>query len=275
MTDVQTAYAPANGLDMYYEVHGEGEPLILLHGAYMTVEMFGPLLAGLGRVRKVIAPELQGHGRTADIDRPMTYPDMGDDVAALIRHLEIEQADVVGYSMGGAAAVQLAIRHSELVRRLVVISAGFSSDAAPAEAQAMFETITPEMFAGSPMEEAYLRLAPNPDHFPQLVEKITALDTTPFDWADDVRAMTAPTLIVVGDSDGSTLDHTLEFFKLRGGGVMGDLAGLPESQLAVLPGTTHFVPPGYGVMDRHEWLLPMIMTFLDPPEPLPGPPMAP
>jgi pimeloyl-ACP methyl ester carboxylesterase len=275
MTEVQTGYAPANGLDMYYEVHGEGEPLILLHGAYMTVEMYGPLLPGLEERRRVIAPELQGHGRTADVDRPMTYPQMGDDVAALIRHLGIEQADVVGYSMGGAAAVQLAIRHPELVRRLVVISAGFSSDAAPPEAQAMFETITPELFAGSPMEEAYLRLAPNPGDFPKLVEKMTALDTTRFDWSEDIPGITAPTLIVVGDSDGSTLEHTVEFFKLRGGGVMGDLAGLPQSQLAVLPGTTHFIPPGYGVMDRHEWLLPMIATFLDPPEPPPGPPMAP
>jgi pimeloyl-ACP methyl ester carboxylesterase len=275
MTEVQTGYAPANGLEMYYEIHGEGEPLVLLHGAYMTVDMLGPLLSGLAKMRRVIAPELHGHGRTADVDRPMTYPQMGDDVAALIRHLGLEQPDVVGYSLGGAAAVQLAIRHPELVRRLVVISAGFSSDAAPAEAQAMFETITPEMFAGSPMEEEYLRLAPNPGDFPKLVEKITALDTTPFDWRDDVPGISAPTFIVVGDSDGSTLDHTVEFFKLRGGGVMGDLVGLPDSQLAVLPGTTHFIPPGYGVLDRHEWLLPMIATFLEPPEPPPGPPMAP
>ncbi len=269
MTD---GYAPVNDLNMYYEVHGEGEPLVLLHGAYMTVDMMSPLLSGLAQHRRVIAPEAHGHGRTGDADRPITYPQMGDDVAALLRHLGIEQADVVGYSMGGATAVQLAVRHPELVRRLVVISAGFSSDAAPAEAQAMFETITPEMFAGSPMEEAYQRLAPKPEDFPKLVEKITALDTTPFDWADEVRAMTAPTLVVVGDSDGSTLDHSVEFFKLRGGGVMGDLAGLPESQLAVLPGTTHFIPPGFGMLDRHEWLLPMIARFLDPPEPPPGPP---
>jgi pimeloyl-ACP methyl ester carboxylesterase len=274
MTEVETGYAPVNELSMYYEVHGEGRPLILLHGAYMTVDMFGPFLGGLAEGRQVIAPELHGHGRTADVDRPITYPGMADDVAALIRHLGIEQADVVGYSLGGATAVQVAIRHPELVRRLVVISAGFSSDAAPEEAQAMFETITPEMFAGSPMEAEFVRLNPRPEDFPKLVEKITALDTTPFDWSQDVRNISAPTLIVVGDSDGSTLDHTIEFFKLRGGGVMGDLAGLPESQLIVLPGTTHFIPPGYGVMDRHEWLLPMVRTFLDPAEPPPGP-MAP
>jgi len=272
MTEAQTGYAPVNDLNMYYEVHGEGSPLVLLHGAYMTVDMFGPMLPGLAKLRQVIVPELHGHGRTGDVDRAMTYPQLGDDVAALIRHLGIEQADVIGYSLGGAAAVQLAIRHPDLVRRLVVISAGFSSDAAPPDAQAMFETITPEMFAGSPMESEYKRLAPDPDAFPTLVEKITALDTNRFDWSEDVPKMSAPTLIVVGDSDGSTLDHTVEFFKLRGGGVMGDLAGLPESQLAVIPGTTHFIPPGYGIMDRHEWLLPMIATFLDPPEPPPGPP---
>lgn len=258
-------YAPANGLEMYYEDHGSGDPLVLLHGAYMTVDMFGPFLPGIAEVRRVIAPEARGHGRTADVEGPITYPQMADDVAALLRQLEIERADVIGYSMGGATAVQVAIRHPELVRRLVVISAGFSSDAAPAEAQAMFEQITPEMFAGSPLEEAYQRLAPNPEDFPKLVEKITALDTTPFDCKDDIPGISAPTLIVVGDSDGSTLEHTVEFFRLRGGGVMGDLAGLPESQLAVLPGTTHFIPPGHGVMDRHEWLVPMVRTFLDPP----------
>ena len=272
MTDGRTGYAPVNDLNMYYEVHGVGEPLLLLHGAYMTVDMMGPLLSGLARQRRVIAPEAHGHGRTGDADRPMTYPQLADDAAALLRHLGVERADVVGYSLGGATAVQLGVRHPELVRRLVVISAGFSSDAAPAEAQAVFETMTPEMFAGTPMEHAYQQLAPKPEDFPKLVEKITVLDTTPFDWADDVRGMTAPTLVVVGDSDGSTLEHSVEFFKLRGGGVMGDLVGLPESQLAVLPGTTHFVPPGYGMLDRHEWLLPMIARFLDPPEPPPGPP---
>jgi pimeloyl-ACP methyl ester carboxylesterase len=269
----ESGYAPANGLEMYYEVHGEGRPLVLLHGAYMTVDMLGPLLTGLAANHRVIAPELHGHGRTADVDRPITYPQMADDTAALMRHLGIENADVIGYSLGGATAVQVAIRHPDLVRRLVSISAGFSSDAAPKQAQEMFEAITPEMFAGSPMEEAYQRLAPRPEDFPTLVAKVTELDTTPFDWSEDVRGIQAPTLIVVGDSDGSTLDHTVEFFKLRGGGVMGDLAGLPESQLIVLPGTTHFIPPGYGMLDRHEWLLPMIERFLDPPEPPPGPPM--
>jgi pimeloyl-ACP methyl ester carboxylesterase len=228
--------------------------------------MMGPLIGGLAEHRRVIAFEAQGHGRTADVDRPLTYEQMADDTAALARELGVEHADVVGYSMGGATALQVAIRHPELVRRLVVMSASFRFDGMPAVAREMFPTITPELFKGSPMEEAYLRLAPHPEDFPKLVEKLTALDSTDFAWPDEqIRAIPAPTLVVLGDSDGVTLEHAVEMFKLRGGGVMGDLAGMPESQLAVLPGTAHFVPPGSGLLDRSDWLLAMIPPFLDPP----------
>ena len=264
-SDVQTGYAPANGLNMYYESHGQGPPLILLHGAYMTAEMMAPLAVGLAATRQVIVPEMQAHGRTADADRPITYEQMADDTAALARHLGFEQADVVGYSMGGGTALQLAIRHPGLVRRLVVASAGYRYDAMPPEAIAMFPSITPEMFAGSPMETEHQRLSPDPGGFPTLVEKLKTLDTTDFAWPDDdIRAIAAPTLIVLGDSDGVRLEHAVEMFKLRGGGVMGDLSGMPESQLAVLPGTSHFIPPGSGLLDRAEWLLAMIPPFLDP-----------
>lgn len=264
----QTGYAPVNGLEMYYEVHGSGPPLILLHGAYMTVDMMGPLLPGLAETRQVIAVEQQGHGRTADADRPITYEQMADDTAALGRHLDIDTADVVGYSMGGGIALQMALRHPDLVRKLVLASAGFASDGMPEIARAMFPSITPELFAGSPIEREYQRTAPNPGDFPVLVEKLKQLDTTEFAWPeDDIRAMAAPTLIVLGDSDGITLEHAVELFKLRGGGVMGDLAGLPDSQLAVLPGTAHFVPPGSGLLDRSDWLLAMIPPFLDAPMP--------
>ena len=257
-------YAPANELSMYYEVHGEGPPLVLLHGAYMTAGMMAPLAQGLAGIRQVIVPEMQAHGRTADVDRPLTYEQMADDAADLIRHLGLAPADVIGYSMGGGAALQLAIRHPELVRRLVIASAGYRYDAMPPEAIAMFPSITPEMFAGSPMETEYQRLAPNPEDFPVLVEKLKTLDTTDFAWPEeDVRGIAAPTLIVLGDSDGVRLDHAVEMFKLRGGGVMGDLSGMPESQLAVLPGTSHFIPPGSGLLDRSEWLLAMIPPFLD------------
>jgi pimeloyl-ACP methyl ester carboxylesterase len=266
-TDARTGYGPVNDLDMYYEIHGSGRPLILLHGAYMTIDMMGAILSGLAKTRQVIAVEQQGHGHTADVDRPLTYEQMADDTAALARHLEVDNADVVGYSMGGGIALQLAIRHPTLVRKLVVASASFASDAMHAAALEMFPSITPELFAGSPIEEAYLRTAPNPGDFPTLVEKLTQLDVTPFAWPEQaIQAIVAPTLIVLGDSDGIRLEP-VEFFKLRGGGVMGDLAGLPESQLAVLPGTAHFVPAGSGLLDRAEWLLAMIAPFLDPPMP--------
>ena len=182
--DPRSGYAPVNGLSMYYEVHGGGPPLLLLHGAYMTIDLMGPLLPGLAHARQVIAVELQGHGHTADIDRPITYEQMADDAAALARHLGIDHADVMGFSMGGGTALQLAIRHPGLVRKLVVASASFASDGMHAVALEMFPSITPEMFAGSPIEEAYLRTAPNPGDFPTLVEKLTRLDTTPFSWPE-------------------------------------------------------------------------------------------
>jgi pimeloyl-ACP methyl ester carboxylesterase len=266
--DSRGDYAEVNGLRMYYEVHGTGRPLVLLHGAYQTIDTMGPILPGLAETRRVIAPEMQGHGRTADVDRPITYEGMADDAAALIRHLGIDRPDAFGFSMGGGVALQLAIRHPGSVRRLVAASASFTSDGAQPELNEMVPTITPETFAGSPIEEAYLKVAPNPEDFPQLVEKLKRLDTTPFAWpAEDVRGIEAPTMVVVGDADAIRLEHAVELFRLLGGGAIGDLAGLPESRLAVLPGTSHFVPPGSGVLDRAEWLLPMIGEFLAAPMP--------
>jgi pimeloyl-ACP methyl ester carboxylesterase len=264
----RTGYAPVNDLEMYYEIHGEGPPLLLLHGAYMTVDSLGPILPGLAASRQVIAVEQQGHGHTADADRPLTYEQMADDNAAVLGHLGVDRADVVGYSMGGCIALQLAIRHPAVVRKLVVASASYTLDGMHAVALEMFPSITPEMFAGSPMEETYLRNAPNPGDFPKLVEKLKQLDTTEFAWSqDDIRGIAAPTMIVVGDSDVIRLEHVVELFGLLGGGVMGDVVGLPKARLAVLPGTTHFMPPGYGVLDRTDCLLAMILPFLDAPPP--------
>jgi pimeloyl-ACP methyl ester carboxylesterase len=262
--DSQAGYALVNGLEMYYEIHGTGQPLVVLHGAYMTIETMGEIVPSLAETRQVIAVELQGHGRTADVDRPLTYEQMADDVAALIGYLGIEQADVFGYSMGGGAALQVAVRHPEVVRNLVVVSASYTSDSMYPELLAMIETITPEVFAGSPIEEAYLRTAPNPEDFPNLVAKLKQLDMEPYVWPqEDIQGISAPTLLVIGDSDAIRPEHAVELFRLLGGGVMGDLAGLPKSQLAVLPGTTHFVPPGFGVLDRADLLVSMIGGFLD------------
>ena len=266
MNATEGDYAEVNGLRMYYEVHGEGRPLVLLHGAYMTVDAMGSILPSLAESRRVIVPEMQGHGRTADIERHITYESMADDVATLLGHLGIEEADVFGFSMGGGVALQLAIRHPGLVRRLVVASASYTSEGAHPEMLEMIPSLTPEAFAGTPIEEEYLRLAPNPEDFPTLVAKLKRLDMEHFAWPpEEIRGISAPTLLIVGDSDAIILEHAVEMFRLLGGGVMGDLAGLPESRLAVLPGTTHFIPPGSGVLDRAGWLLPMIGEFLDAP----------
>ncbi|MDX6707331.1 MAG: hypothetical protein QOI48_3177 [Solirubrobacteraceae bacterium] len=199
--DTQIGYAPVNDLSMYYEIHGRGRPLLLLHGAYMTIDTMGAILPGLAKTRQVIAVEQQGHGHTADVDRPLTYEQMADDTSALMRHLGIDDADILGYSMGGGIALQLAIRHPDQVRKLVVASASFASDGMHAVVLEMFPSITPELFAGSPIEEAYLLTAPNPGDFPKLVEKLTQLDTTPYAWPEeDIRGIAAPTLVVLGDS---------------------------------------------------------------------------
>ena len=266
--DPRTGYAPVNGLDMYYEIHGDGAPLLLLHGAYMTVDLMAPLVPGLAASRRVIAVEQQGHGHTADIDRPITYEQMADDTAALLGHLGVDRADVVGYSMGGGVALQLAIRHPAVVRKLVVASASYTSDGMHAAALQMFPSISPELFAGSPIEEAYLRTAPNPADFPKLVEKLKHLDTTEFAWpADDIRGdrrahPDRPRRLRRRPSRARR--RAVRAARRRGD---GRPRGLPKSQLAVLPGTTHFVPPGSGLLDRADWLLAMILPFLDAPEP--------
>jgi pimeloyl-ACP methyl ester carboxylesterase len=267
-TTPASGYAEVNGLRLYYEIHGAGEPLLLLHGAYMSIESaFGRMIPTLAARRQVIAVELQGHGRTADIDRPIRYELMADDVAALIRQLGLSQADIFGYSLGGGVALQLAIRHPELVRKLVAISATYKSEGMYPEVRAMIETITPEAFAGSPIEAEYLRLAPNKAGLPNLMRKLIQLDTEVQDWpAEDIRAITAPILLIIGDADVVRPEHTLELFRLLGGGVIGDFAGLPKARLAVLPGATHVT-----VMDQTDLLLAIIPRFLDEPIPEPQP----
>jgi pimeloyl-ACP methyl ester carboxylesterase len=188
---------------------------------------------------------------------------MADDVAALLRHLGTENADIFGYSMGGGVALQVAIRHPEVVRKLVVASASYTSEGVHPEVWATIETITPEVFVGTPWLEGYTRVAPNPDDFPTLVAKLKQLDGEPFSWPEEaIRAIAAPTLLIIGDSDATRPEHAVEMFRLLGGGVFGDIAGLPNSQLAVLPGTTHV-----GLVERTDWLVSMIEAFLNAPMP--------
>lgn len=261
---VETGYAPVNGVEMYYEIHGTREPLVLLNGAFATIELWGPILSGLASERQVIAVDLQGHGHTADIDRPFSYEQFADDVAALMEHLGIARADVVGYSLGGSTALQVAVRHPELVRKLVAISANYRTDGVYSELQDLIQTLTPDAFAGSPPEAAYFEVAPNPDDWPELFEKIKALEATEFAWPDsDIQAIAAPTLLVYGDSDSVRPAHMVELFELLGGGVPGDLAGLPKSRLAILPATHHVGV----VVERSSELVAIIEEFLAAPMP--------
>lgn len=267
-TDFKKGYASVNGLDMYYEIHGTGQPLVLIHGAFSAIgTSFGALLPELARTRQVIALELQAHGHTADIDRPLTLEGMADDVAAAIQQLRLGQADVFGYSMGAFVALQLVIRHPEVVRKLVLASVSFTlSGVHPGLMEGMGE-MTPEMMFGSQWHEEYLKIAPHPEHFARLFAKKTEMDRNTRDLSpEDIQAIKSPTLIIIGDSDLIRPEHAVEMFRLLGGGVFGDTpAGLPNSQLAILPGTSHV-----SIVSRSELLVPMITSFLDAPMPANG-----
>ncbi|MCW5713366.1 MAG: alpha/beta fold hydrolase [Bauldia sp.] len=256
---VSTGVAPVGEAGIYYEVFGEGPTLLLLHGAYTSINLnWGAVIPALAEHHQVIAIDAQGHGHTADVPgRPITYEGMADDAAGVLQHLGIATADVLGYSLGGGAALQLAIRHPEMVSRLIVASAGYSSDGYHPEILAGIEMLTPEMFAGTPLEADYMATAPNPADWPVLMEKLKALDAAPFDWSADVAAITAETLLIFGDADALRVPHIAEMFLLMGGGVAGDYAGIPRVRLAVLPGTTHV-----GVMMQPDLLLAIVEPFL-------------
>jgi pimeloyl-ACP methyl ester carboxylesterase len=256
-------YASVNGLQMYYEIHGEGQPLVLLHGAFSGIgTSFGKIIPGLSRSRKVVAFELQAHGRTADIDRPLTVEGLADDVAEAIRQLGLGQADVLGYSMGASVALHVVVRHPELVRKLVLASGSYNRAGVHPGLMEGLGEMKPEMMYGSPWHDEYMRIAPHPEDFNRLFAKKTEMDRQVKDLPGDaIRAIKAPTLLIIGDSDFTRPEHAVEMFRLLGGGVFGDTpAGLPNSRLAILPGTSHV-----GVADRADWLVSMVDEFLDAP----------
>jgi pimeloyl-ACP methyl ester carboxylesterase len=229
-----------NGMTMYYEVSGEGDPIVVLHGAYMNIPTMGEIVPMLAKTHKVYALEFQGHGRTTDIDRPIAYPNLADDVATFMDKVGLEKADVFGYSMGAAAGLQLAIRHPEKVDQLVAASVAYDAEGWQPEFKAFIPQMNVEMFVNMPFAEDYKKLAANPDGFPALVEKLIQLEKEPMAWEADVKALKTPVLIVTGDADVNTLEHAVSMFRLLGGGVMGDMGKpLPASRLAVLPGTSH------------------------------------
>ncbi len=270
-TPATTGYVAVNGLEMYYEIHGEDKggsrPLVLLHGAFSATDSsFGDLIPGLAEGRRVVAVDLQAHGRTADIDRPLTYENLASDVAAAIEKLGLGPADLYGYSMGAFVALQVVLRYPELVRKLVFMSATYNlSGVHPGLMDGLGE-MTPDMMHGSVWHEEYLRIAPRPEDFNTLFAKKTELDRGVQDVpSETLQAMTAPTLVIIGDSDLVRPEHAVEMFRLRGGGVFGDMPpGMPDSQLAIVPGASHVT-----IRERAELLVPMVARFLDgaaPPE---------
>lgn len=264
---VESGYAPINGLEMYYEIHGSdqgsGPPLVLLHGNLSTiVTSFGKVIPTLAETRRVIAIEQQGHGHTADIDRPFSVGQWAEDTTALLRHLGIEQADFFGYSSGGGVALDIALRSPDLVRKLVFAGGtSYSRDGFYPEMLAGSEKMKPDDLDGSPFQQAYASVAPHPENWRRLVMKVAEMDRATGGWSSDVIAsLKPPALLIIGDSDIVRPEHVVAMFRLLGGGVPGDIVGLPRSQLAILPGTTHVMIP-----DRAEWLASMALNFLDAP----------
>jgi pimeloyl-ACP methyl ester carboxylesterase len=255
-------YENINGLKMYYEVHGKGKgrPLVLLHGALSaTGTSFGRLLPTLARTREVIAIEQQAHGHTADIDRPLRVGQMADDTVALLRRIGVTKADIFGYSMGAGIGLDIGVRYPDMVRKLVLAAVTYNLDGLHPGLLEGIKDLKPEHLYGSPFHEEYLRIAPRPQDFARLVEQVKDLNANLPSWpASAIKALKSPALVVIGDSDIVRPEHAVEMFRLLGGGVPGDNVGLPASQLAILPGTTHVT-----LVDRADLLLPVIPAFLD------------
>jgi pimeloyl-ACP methyl ester carboxylesterase len=241
-------YADVNGINLYYETHGAGRPMILLHGGLGSGEMFGPILPTLADHHQVIVVDLQGHGRTGDIDRPLDVRLMADDIAALVDHLGLQKPDVVGYSLGGGVAFQVAIKYPEKVGRLVSASANIRRDAIypeMLEQQGQVSAAAAESLKDTPMYQLYQRVAPRPEDFPRLLDKIGEAMAKDFDLSEEIRGLQVPTLVVAADADMAPPSHYVEVFNLldgglRDGGWMGE--GRPKGghALAILPGLTHY-----------------------------------
>ncbi|WP_218673223.1 alpha/beta fold hydrolase [Primorskyibacter flagellatus] len=247
-----------NGMQMYYEVSGTGDPLIVLHGAYMNIPSMGEIIPMLAESHQVYALEFQGHGRTTDIDRPITYPNLAGDVAAFMDAVGIETADVFGYSMGAAAGLRLALDYPEKVDQLVAASVAYDFDGWQPAFKDFVPQMSVEMFLEMPFAAEYRELAADPDGFPALVEKLIALEHEPMAWGEAVEVMETPVLVITGDADVATLEHTVSMFRLLGGGGMGDMGQpLPESRLAVMPATSHTA-----VINQPELLHAFIEPFL-------------
>lgn len=246
---------PVNGMQLYYEVSGAGEPVVVLHGAYMDIPSMGEIIPRLARSHRVYALEFQGHGRTTDIDRPITYQNLADDVAAFMDAVGLQKADVFGYSMGGQAALQLAIRHPARVNKLVAASVAYDLRGW----QPVYSEFIPQMSVEGMLQMPFFKEKAERDPgFTTLIEKLIQLEKEPMAWEADVKQLKMPVLVIAGDADVSTLEHNTALFKLLGGGVMGDMGQpLPASRLAVMPATSHTA-----VITQVDMLISFIEPFL-------------
>jgi pimeloyl-ACP methyl ester carboxylesterase len=264
---VETGFVELGDLRMYYEAHGDAAdstPLVLLHGGLFDIDQqFGALMPNLASGRRVIAVDFQGHGRTNDIDRPFSAAAFAGDVLGVVDHLGVQRADIFGFSVGGAVALELAIVHPGRVRKLIVSSTSFAASGMRGSENAdAVGGMTVAMIAGTPMEAAYLAKSPHPDleHLQVLLDKLgeTYQSGFPDRTEAEIRGIQAPTLITLGDADMVSLEHAVQFLRLRGGDVNGDFAGVPASHLAVFPGTTHF----FGLA-RTDLVRDVVIAFLD------------
>ena len=243
---IKTGHLPANGVNYYYAIYGKGEPLLLLHGGLGSIEMFGPVLPKLAETRQVIGIDLHGHGRTALGSREINTVDMGDDMAAILTSLGLEQVDVFGYSLGGGVAFRLAAQHPAMVRRLVIASAPFANDGFYPEMlpqQAAVGGHMADAMKATPMFQTYAAIAPNPDEFPTLLDRMGEYMRGSYNWAEDVKKLSMPVMLVYADSDMVRLDHVVQFYNLLGGGLKD--AGwqrehMSPNRLAIIPGFTHY-----------------------------------
>lgn len=264
----KSGYADVDGARIHYQVYGDlasgRTPLLVLHGAFMSGDAMLPLIAPLAATRPVIAFDARGHGRTGDLPGGLSYDQMAHDAAGVLAALKVEQADVLGYSMGAATALRVAMLHPERIGKQVIISGAYRLDGMPPELVKSIASLTPEIFAGSPIESGYKKQSPTPDAFPALVNEIKALDATDFAWPEDgIRAIKGKTMVISGDNDGTTLEHTIALFKLRGGYdlptiLQGFMTEAPKARLAILPATSHI-----GIMAEAPAIAAMVAPFLD------------